>query len=342
MNSNLLLISLLILFPLFFSNSFASVNDFTTDKISYNTDDSIIISGSVDYDPDLFSIIIQIITPSGSGLAHVDSIIPNSDGTFTKIIHAGGPTWSENGEYTIKISYGGNLEKFIEYEKSSEYIPPTSTPNTSTPNTSTPNTSTPNTSTPNTFTNDSFIENPKMRILGFPSLDNSPQYYIDRYNNESDYKSWFDSQFQFYTIREVVGYKSTHVENFPSIDNSPQYYIDRYNNESDYKSWFDSQFPGQTIYDILGFSTYIPDWIKTYAKNWAAGEISDHEFMSGLDFMLKNKIMVIPNLNSASSIDEIPHWFRNTSHWWSIDLISQQEFINSIKYLIQEDIILIE
>ena len=318
MNSNLLIVLLLITFPLFFADSFASVNDFTTDKISYGTDDSIIISGSVDYNPDLFSIIIQIITPSGSGLAHVDSVIPNSDGTFKKTIHAGGPTWPENGKYAIKISYGGNLEKFIEYEKSSEYVPGTST-------------------------TDSFVENPKMRILGFPSLDNSPQYYVDRYSNEPGYRSWFDSQFPLYTVYEVVGYKSTHVENFPSFDNSPQYYIDRYNNEPGYRSWFDFQFPGQTIYDILGFSTYVPDWIKTYAKNWAAGDISDHEFMDGLDFMLKNKMMVIPNINSAtSSVDEIPHWFRNTAHWWSVDLISQQEFINSIKYLIQEDIILVE
>ncbi|MFB5624388.1 MAG: hypothetical protein ACE5RP_05690, partial [Nitrosopumilus sp.] len=126
--------------PSFFVTSFASIDDFTTDKTLYNTDDSIVISGSVDYDPDLFSIIVQIITPDKSGLAHVDSIIPNNDGTFTKIINAGGPTWSENGYYTIKLSYGGNLEKSIEYQKSSEYVPPTSTPSTSTPSTSTPST----------------------------------------------------------------------------------------------------------------------------------------------------------------------------------------------------------
>ena len=152
MNSYLIIIFLLGALPVFFVSSFANINDFTTDKTIYYTDDSIIISGNVDYDPDLFSIIIQIITPSGTGLAHVDNVVPNNDGTFTKIIHAGGPTWSENGNYKIKISYGGNLEKFIEYQKSSEYIPPTSTPPTSTPPTSTPPTSTPPTSTPPTST----------------------------------------------------------------------------------------------------------------------------------------------------------------------------------------------
>jgi hypothetical protein len=294
MNSSLLSLSLLLLFPFFLTSSFATVNDFTTDKTIYQTDDPIVISGNVDYDPELLIIIIQIITPSGSGLAHVDSVIPNTDGTFTKTINAGGPTWSENGQYTIKISYAGNLEKSVGYEKSSEYVPPTqpTTPKTTT-NTN-PNT-TPNT-TSNTNDDHSFTENPKMRILGFPAFDKSPQYYIDRYNKEPSYKSWFDSQ-----------------------------------------------FPGRPIYDVLGFYTYIPDWIKNYAQNWATGDISDTEFMSGLNFMIQNKIIVIPNLdNDSLSTDDVPSWFRNTAHWWSNDLISQQEFINSIKYLIQEDILLIE
>jgi hypothetical protein len=269
--------------------AFATVDDFTTNKTLYHTGDSLVISGNVDFDPNLFSIILQIITPSGHGLAHVDSIVPKNSGAFSKTINVGGPTWSEDGKYTIKISYGGNLEKSIEYVKTtnspkdpSAYSPessPTKKPDHLT-----------------TESDTSFTENPKMLIFGFPSLDKSPQYYIDRYNNEPDYKSWFDSQ-----------------------------------------------FPEQTIYSVLGFSTYIPDWIKTYAENWATGEISDQEFMMGLDFMLQNNIIVITNFNYAhSSIDDVPSWFRNTANWWSNGLISQQEFINSIKYLIQENIILIE
>jgi len=330
MHSCFVFFSLLLFTPII--PVFATVDNFTTDKTLYYGDDSMVISGKVDYDPTLFSIIIQIITPSGNGLAHVDSISPKPDGSFTKTIHVGGPTWSEDGKYTIKVSYGGNFEKFIDYEKTIN-----SQPNPKS-NTSQQNII----KNPAVDTDISFTENPKMRILGFPSFDKSPQYYVDRYNDEPDYQSWFDSQFPSYTIEQVVGYTTTHIENFPSFDKSPQYYVDRYNDEPDYQSWFDSQFPGKTIYDILGFSTYIPDWIKTYAKNWANGGMSDHEFMAGLDFMLQHQIIVIANLDYDSTIDEIPPWFRNTAHWWASDLISQQEFINSIKYLIQEDIILVE
>ncbi len=341
MNSLFVLFTLLLTLPFFFDDSFAVVNDFTTNKILYNTDDSLIITGNVDYDSDLFSIIIQIITPSGSGLAHVDSVIPNTDGTFTKTINVGGPTWSEDGDYKIKISYGGNLEKFIEYKKSLEYVPPPPPVTPSNPVVP-PTSPIPNPSLEIELP-ESYSENPKMRILGFPSFDKSPQYYIDRYNTETEYRTWFDSQFPLYVLNDVVGYSPTHIENFPSFDKSPQYYIDRYNTETEYRTWFDSQFPGKTIYSVLGFSTYIPEWIKTYAQSWATGDISDDEFMNGLDFMLKNNIIVIANYEPDSSqVDEIPSWFRNIAHWWSTDLISQQEFINSIKYLIQEDVILIE
>ena len=349
-----------------FDSSFAEVTNFTTDKSLYRLGDSINITGNVVYDSAIPTIIIQIITPSGSGLAHIDSAIPNNDGTFTKTIHAGGPTWNEDGKYTIKISYAGNLEKLIDYEEiSSSSEPSSSEPSSSEPSSSEPSSSEPSSSEPSSSVSPSslpettipntpssttgmesevfFTENPKMRILGFPSFDKSPQYYIDRYYTEPEYKSWFDSQFPLYSIDDVVGYGTTSIENFPSFDKSPQYYIDRYYTEPEYKSWFDSQFLDKTIYDVLGFSTDIPDWIKTHAKNWATGDISDSEFMSGLDFMLENKIIVLPGVGYVdSSIDEVPSWFRNTSHWWANDLISQQEFINSIKFLIQQDIILIE
>ena len=333
-----------------FNSSFADVTNFTTDKSLYRLGDSIKITGNVVYDSAIPTIIIQIITPSGSGLAHIDSAIPKNDGTFTKTIHAGGPTWNEDGKYTIKISYAGNLEKLIDYEEiSSNSESNSSESNNSESSNPKPSSSLPDTTIPKSpsltemESEISFTENPKMRILGFPSFDKSPQYYIDRYYTEPEYKSWFDSQFPLYSVDDVVGYRTTSIENFPSFDKSPQYYIDRYYTEPEYKSWFDSQFLDKTIYDVLGFSTDIPDWIKTHAKNWATGDISDSEFMSGLDFMIENKIIVIPGVDYVdSSIDDVPSWFRNTSHWWANDLISQQEFINSIKFLIQKDIILIE
>ena len=263
-----------------FISIFGSVQNFSTDKSTYYDGDTLKISGTVNYDPVIPSVILQIITPGGTGLAGIANILPKSDGSFTATFHVGGPTWSDEGTYTIKASYGGNLEKTFFYQKSSlssdvdNSIDPSLNPS-----------------------NESFVENPKLQIPGFPSLDHSPQYYIDRYNNEPNYKSWFDSQ-----------------------------------------------FPEKSIYDILGFSTVIPNWIKTYAELWATGDISDSEFISGLDFMLEHNIIVIPNLNYSEQnfVSDIPNWIRHNADWWAHDLISQQEFVDSLEYLIKEQIIEIE
>jgi hypothetical protein len=309
---------------------YGSVQNFSTDKSTYSDGDTIIISGVVDYNPDIPSVILQIINPEETGFTGIADISPKSDGSFSTKIHVGGPTWSSSGNYKIKVSYGGNMEKIITYKKSSST------------NESISNSIITNNDMQNPD-KESF-ENPKLRISDFPSLDRSPQYYIDRYNSEPNYKSWFDSQFPNYSILDVVGYKSTHIPNFPSLDRSPQYYIDRYNSEPNYKSWFDSQFPGQTIYDVLGFSIHVPDWIKNYAKLWMTGGISDAQFIHGLDFMLEHKIIVIQNSSYSpdNSIIYVPNWIRNNASWWADDLISQQEFVDSLKYLIEENIIEIQ
>ena len=262
---------------------FGYVQNFSIDKSTYHDGDTIEITGTVNYDATIPSVILQIITPGGTGLAGIANILPKSDGSFSTTFHVGGPTWSEDGTYTIKISYGDNLEKTFSYQKLSVNSDNPNDVSIDNPN---------DVSVDNQ--NELFIENPKMQIPDFPSLDRAPQYYIDRYNNEPSYKSWFDSQ-----------------------------------------------FPKQSIYDILGFSTYIPDWIKTYAELWAMGDMSDAEFVSGLDFMLEHHIIIIPNLQYSEEnfVSSIPNWIRNNADWWANDLISQQEFVNSLEYLIEEQII---
>ena len=42
------------------------------------------------------------------------------------------------------------------------------------------------------------------KIPGFPDPEKDLQYYIDRYNNEPNYKDWFDRNFPDQTIQNVV------------------------------------------------------------------------------------------------------------------------------------------
>ncbi len=330
-----------LLVPFAFPVVFGTVDDFTTGKSIYHKDDSLSISGTVSYDPQIPFVTIQIYTPGYSNFAYFWTLPVNSDGSFSHSLIAGGPTWPSDGTYPIKITYGGSMEQSIEYQEITTPKPTPTPEPTPTPTPEPTPTPTPK-PTPEPASDFTTL---KLQILDFPSLDKSPQYYIDRYNAESDYKSWFDSQFPTNSIDDVVGYKTTHVANFPSLDKSPQYYIDRYNAESDYKSWFDSQFPNSSIYNILGYEdpVMMPSWIKTDAELWATGDIATSDFTAGIEFMLDNNIIMISDVSAKTSSDnEIPSWVRNTAHWWSQDLISEDEFVNSLKFLLQEGLIVID
>jgi hypothetical protein len=331
------IIFLLLLIPSVAVPTFATVDDFTTNKSLYHQGDQLTISGIVSYDSEIPFVTIQIFTPGKSNFADFNTIPANPNGSFSTTFNVGGPTWTSDGIYPIKVTYDGNLEKSIEYQELSESA-----------------------STEQKLISkltQEFKENTKnqepisafntlkLTIPNFPALDKSPQYYVDRYNDESSYKSWFDSQFPNNSITDVVGYKSTHVDNFPALDKSPQYYVDRYNDESSYKSWFDSQFPNKSIYNILGYENpvSVPDWIRNNAEWWATGKINDSAFVSGIEFMLENNIIMVSTTSSGNiSNDDVPDWVRNNAHWWSQNLISEDEFINSLEYLIQEGIITIK
>ena len=273
----------------------------------------------------------------------------------------GGPKWSVYGLYPIQVtSENTSLEKTIEYKERSTKIPTSTTePATPEPKTPEPTTSESVSATPASTepvspepvsatpaSPESTSPEPastfttlKLKIPNFPSLDKSPQYYIDRYNSEPDYKAWFDSQFPSNSITDVVGYKPTSLVGFPSLDQPPQYYIDRYS-EPDYKAWFDSNFPDTSIYNILSYEdpVPIPDWVRTDAELWTRG---DSDFVSGIEFMIQNNIIMTSSIPSSEDISDadIPYWIRNTALWWSQGLISEDEFVNSIEFLLEEKVI---
>ena len=84
----------------------------------------------------------------------------------------------------------------------------------------------------------------------------------------------------------------------------------------------------------------IPTWIKNNAAWWSEGTISDLDFLNGIEYLVKNNIIQLKNVekNSQSS-QQIPLWVRNNAQWWSSGLISDDDFLSGIKYLIEAGII---
>lgn len=87
----------------------------------------------------------------------------------------------------------------------------------------------------------------------------------------------------------------------------------------------------------------VPGWIKNNAKWWADGSIDDESFVQGIQFMIKNKIMNIPNASSAAerSVNEIPSWVKNNAKWWADGLIGEDDFVKGIEFLTKSGIIVV-
>jgi len=87
----------------------------------------------------------------------------------------------------------------------------------------------------------------------------------------------------------------------------------------------------------------IPSWIKNNAGWWASDQIPDSAFLQGIQFLIKEGIMVIPSTETSESsgTEEVPTWIKNTAGWWANNQISDGDFVNSIQYLISVGIMII-
>ena len=119
----------------------------------------------------------------------------------------------------------------------------------------------------------------------------------------------------------------------------------------------------------------IPSWIKNVAGWWANDEISENEFLTGIEYLINNNIISygdrwIP-CNSGShrifepDVDDfdndgdttelieipsqtispsksVPDWVKLNARWWSHNLISDTDFLNGLQYLIEHRIIKID
>jgi hypothetical protein len=86
----------------------------------------------------------------------------------------------------------------------------------------------------------------------------------------------------------------------------------------------------------------IPDWIKNNAGWWADGQIDDNAFVSGLQWLISNKIMTMPPTEQGVGSDNvIPGWIKNNAGWWADGQIDDNAFVSGIQYLIKIGIIVV-
>ena len=89
------------------------------------------------------------------------------------------------------------------------------------------------------------------------------------------------------------------------------------------------------------FAENVPEWVKNTAGWWADDQIDDSAFLQGIQYLIKERIMVIPptEASESTSSQEVPSWVKNNAGWWAEDKISETEFISAIQFLIKNSII---
>ena len=93
----------------------------------------------------------------------------------------------------------------------------------------------------------------------------------------------------------------------------------------------------------------IPNWIKNVAGWWASGIISENEFLTGIEYLINNNIILLDFVPCNDEIQSqygdtksVPDWIKNNANWWSENLIDDTDFINGLQYLIEYKIIKID
>ena len=108
-------------------------------------------------------------------------------------------------------------------------------------------------------------------------------------------------------------------------------------------------FNGDSVIEIIGTHALnpfisnteikIPDWIKNNAGWWSTDLIEDTDFVSGIQYLIKEGIMTIPQTQSGQSTSQdIPSWIKNNAGWWADGLIEDTDFVSGIQYLITNGI----
>ncbi|QUC65590.1 peptidase [Nitrosopumilus sp. K4] len=84
----------------------------------------------------------------------------------------------------------------------------------------------------------------------------------------------------------------------------------------------------------------IPEWIRSNAAWWAEGQIDDATFIQGIEYLIRNGIILIPSTpQSDSETKEIPSWIRSNAAWWAEGQIDDETFVQGLQYLIQKGIL---
>jgi hypothetical protein len=89
-------------------------------------------------------------------------------------------------------------------------------------------------------------------------------------------------------------------------------------------------------------STSIPNWVKSTAKLWVNGDVTDNDFEKGIQYLVQSKIIKISEIQQNSqSIQRVPPWVKSLAGLWINGQATDDDFAKAIEYLVNVGIIIV-
>jgi len=89
----------------------------------------------------------------------------------------------------------------------------------------------------------------------------------------------------------------------------------------------------------------IPIWVKNVAGWWASGVISENEFLTGIEYLINNNIILLDFVPCNYAIQSqygdtksVPDWIKNNAGWWADGQIDDGSFVSGLQWLISNGI----
>jgi len=129
-----------------------------------------------------------------------------------------------------------------------------------------------------------------------------------------------------------------------SIINGTYTVFANYRDKKSHEIAVDIQYEGKDI------QSKIPQWIKNSVKWWAEDKINEHDFILGIQYLIRNGVLNPPSSENQKVEDleenpvlgiKIPKYVKQTALWWTQGKITDDEFIDGVQYLMKKGFIVI-
>jgi hypothetical protein len=129
-----------------------------------------------------------------------------------------------------------------------------------------------------------------------------------------------------------------------SIINGTYTVFANYRDKKSHEITVDIQYEGDDV------QSKMPQWIKNSVKWWAEGKINEHDFILGIQHLIRTGVLNPPSYENqkVEEFDEnqvldvkIPKYVKQTALWWTQGKISDNEFVDGVQYLMKKGFLVI-